>query len=71
MIGLRISAMPKDILAPSEQHLPTEYSMAMSVEWQKESLVASLVSLEDYVYFNYQVSNIRHRAFSRHGYNTA
>ena len=50
MNDLHIAVMPKDILALSEPHLPTEYSTAMSVEWQKESLGASLVSFDDYVY---------------------
>ena len=58
MNGLHISVMPKDILALSEQHLPTEYSTAMSVEWQKESLVVSSVSFDDYVYF------IKHKTWS-------
>ena len=51
MNDLHIAVMPKDILALLEPHLPTEYSTAMSVEWQKESLGASLVSFDDYVYF--------------------
>ena len=48
MNDLHIAVMPKDILALSEPHLPTEYSTAMSVEWQKESLVDSLVSLNEF-----------------------